>query len=228
MSSKLLYTTVPALQKMEIAHGFGLRGIAVADMVAAADVAPVAQPRLQQIHGAQIHVATQKGATMFAGDAIITAEPQVVCAVATADCVPVLLWDPRHQVVGAIHAGWRGVAADIVPLTVQKIWRQWGDSSQDMILVLGPSMAASCYEVGMEVVTACARTVPDIAPFCQPTRPDHVRIDLHGVIRAQLTQLGIPASHIISDSTCTHCTSHYSSFRRDHDRERQFSWIVRC
>lgn len=200
-----------------IEHGFGKRG------------APVPGnyfiPKTRQIHGARvISVSSKMGDLVEEADAFVTTEPNVVCAVATADCLPVLIWDVRERVVAAVHAGWRGVAAQIVPETIAYIRDEFPDS--DLRVAMGPAMAASCYEVGDEVVTACGKTVSDIASYLTATRPGHHLIDLKGIVVEQLERHGITSNCIEDTAICTHCNSQYASFRRGDRQERQYSWIV--
>lgn len=200
-----------------IEHGFGKRG------------APVHGnyfiPKTRQIHGARvISVSSKMGDLVEEADAFVTTEPNVVCAVATADCLPVLIWDVRERVVAAVHAGWRGVAAQIVPETIAYIRDEFPDA--DLRVAMGPAMAASCYEVGDEVVSSCGKTVSDITPYLTATRPGHHRIDLKGIVVEQLERQGITSNCIEDTAICTHCNPQYASYRRGDRQERQYSWIV--
>lgn len=182
-------------------------------------------PQTRQVHSARVeHLTSHMGERVVEADAFVTTEPRVVCRVATADCVPLLIWDAQERIIGAVHAGWRGVAAQIVEETLNHM----RDLMQDAALhvAMGPAMASSCYEVGEEVVAACARTVGDIAPYITATRPGHHRIDLKGILTEQLQRAGILSHCIESDPTCTHCDARYASYRRGDRQERQYSWIV--
>lgn len=182
-------------------------------------------PKTRQIHGARVvSVSSKMGELMEEADAFVTTEPGVVCAVATADCLPVLIWDSRERVVAAVHAGWRGVAAQIVAETVTYIRDEFPDG--DLRVAMGPAMAASCYEVGDEVVSACGKTVSDIAPYLTATRVGHHRIDLKGIVLEQLERCGITINCVEDTAICTHCNPQYASYRRGDSKERQYSWIV--
>lgn len=182
-------------------------------------------PKTRQIHGARVvSVSSKMSDLVEEADAFVTTEPGVVCAVATADCLPVLIWDARERVVAAVHAGWRGVATQIVPETIAYI--RDGLADADLRVAVGPAMGASCYEVGDEVVTACGKTVSDIAPYLTATRPGHHRIDLKGIVLEQLGRLGITPNCVEDAGLCTHCNPQYASYRRGDRDERQYSWIV--
>lgn len=200
-----------------ILHGFGTRGMPV--------TGPYFIPKTRQIHSARVvSISSKMGDLVEEADAFVTTEPGVVCAVATADCLPVLIWDAHERIVAAVHAGWRGVAAQIVPETIAYIRDEFHDA--DLRVAMGPAMAASCYEVGDEVVSACGKTVTDVAPYLKATRPGHHFIDLKGIVREQLERLGVTINCVEDTAICTHCNSHYASYRRGDRSERQYSWIV--
>lgn len=182
-------------------------------------------PKTRQIHSALVeHVTSRSGDLVVEADAFITTEPNVVCRVATADCVPLLIWDAKERIVGAVHAGWRGVASQIAIETVNHMRDLVPDV--ELHVAMGPSMARSCYEVGEEVVAACAKTVSDISLYIDATHPGHHRIDLRAILAEQLQREGISKNKIEIMATCTHCDVHYASFRRGDRSERQYSWIV--
>jgi len=84
-------------------------------------------------------------------DALITQLPNVIIGVLSADCVPVLLADPRKGVIASIHAGWKGTAKSIVPKTIEKMQDLFGSDPIDIIAGIGPSISCDQYEVGEEV-----------------------------------------------------------------------------
>ena len=102
---------------------------------------------LRQVHGPSVVVATADDAAAVAGseaDGVVTADPDVVLAVHTADCVPVVLWSPSG-VIGAAHAGWRGLDAGIVEAT----WQAMADlGADDIHFHVGPHIGVECYEFG--------------------------------------------------------------------------------
>lgn len=200
-----------------IVHGFGKRAEPVPG--------PYFIPNTRQIHSARVvSVSSKMSDLLEEADAFVTTEAGVVCRVATADCLPVLIWDVRERIVAAVHAGWRGVAAQIVPETIAFMRDEFPDA--DLRVAMGPAMAASCYEVGDEVVSACRKTVSDITPYLTPTCPGHQLIDLKGIVVEQLNRQGVTSNCIEDTAICTHCDPLYASYRRGDRQERQFSWIV--
>ena len=134
---------------------------------------------VRQIHSCLAHAATQADAsreTPWQGDAQITAEPGILIAIQTADCIPVLVADRRLRVVAAFHAGWRGTVKRIVEAGVGRMMLQFGSRPQDLVAAIGPGIGACCYAVGEEVFSefesqfAYARDL-----FCEVYSTDEVR-----------------------------------------------------
>ncbi|HNG02204.1 MAG TPA: polyphenol oxidase family protein, partial [Nitrospira sp.] len=112
---------------------------------------------VKQVHGTDALVVDRpvEQGELFEGgwDALVTNQPGLMVTVRTADCVPVLLHDPVRQVVAAIHAGWRGAVAGIVPKTVALLASRFGTVPKDVRMAIGPSAGACCYEVDEPVLT---------------------------------------------------------------------------
>ncbi len=106
---------------------------------------------LSQIHSDVIHVIEAAPAQPLQGDAVVTAMPGLLIAVQTADCIPILLADPEHRVVAAIHAGWRGTLKRIAEKTVGRMRMLFGTRPEKIIAAIGPGIGRCCYEVGAEV-----------------------------------------------------------------------------
>ncbi len=112
----------------------------------------------QQVHGTKI-VVVDANTPMdkdldrqpVDADAVLTREPGMWIGVHTADCVPVLLYDPKQEIVAAVHAGWRGTVKHIVSLTLQKMHEEMGSQMSDVLAMVGPSISPEAYEVGEEV-----------------------------------------------------------------------------
>jgi purine-nucleoside/S-methyl-5'-thioadenosine phosphorylase / adenosine deaminase len=94
---------------------------------------------------------TAEGKAVFRGDAVMTDVPGLVLGVQVADCVPVLVADPRRRAVAAFHAGWRGTLKRIVERGVGRMGLRYGSRPEDLVAVVGPSIGACCYSVGEEV-----------------------------------------------------------------------------
>lgn len=115
----------------------------------------------RQVHGTNIVIVDKDTAydaecelQAVEADAVITSMTDRWIGVRTADCVPVLIADPVHHVIAAIHAGWRGTVAHIVQLTIRKMITEFGSNPQEMIAMVGPSISPESFEVGEEVAEA--------------------------------------------------------------------------
>ena len=161
---------------------------------------------LRQVHGIAVFDAdapTVDGAPFPAGedepeaDAAVTRRSGVVLAVLHADCLPVLLCSDDGAVLGAAHAGWRGLAAGVVEATVAAM-RVPGEH---IIAWLGPAAGPAHYEVGDEVRAAFVDGDAGAATAFMATRPGHWRVDLYALARRRLAALGV--SRVYGGGRCT-------------------------
>ena len=158
---------------------------------------------LRQIHSAKWVVAAGRGGVLGIGDALLENTPGAVVAVKTADCVPLLLVDPAHRAVAAVHAGWRGAAANIAQKAVAAMAAKYGSRAGDLHAAIGPAIGKCCYEVGPEVA----------ARFGVEGR---AHIDLAQTVRAQLEAAGVGEGRIYTAGLCTRCrAAEFHSYRRD-------------
>jgi polyphenol oxidase len=199
-------------------------------VAAAFGVAPERLARLDQVHGAVVHVAGE-AAVGQEGDAWISDDPAWLLVVSAADCLPVLLVDRRRGAVAAAHAGWRGAAAGIARATVEALARSFGSDPADLEAWLGPAIQGPCYQVGPEVVAAMRAdpTVPAGAAWPDPTADGRHLLDVPAAVRAQLEAAGVPATRISASVTCTHCAADRCfSHRRDRGRTGRHWAVVRA
>ncbi|SHK61763.1 peptidoglycan editing factor PgeF [Rhodothermus profundi] len=165
-----------------------------------------------QVHGAKVCVASKPG--LYPGcDALVTTERNLVLGITAADCAAVLLYDPVHQVVGACHAGWRGVISGVVTATVAAMQRL-GARLETLWAYISPCIGLVHFEVGEEVA---ARFEPAVV-YRQPewTRP---HVDLKQAIVRRLLQAGIPAAHLdVAPYDTAGCTADFFSYRAEGGR----------
>ena len=194
---------------------------------ARAAVAPGSWTWLRQVHGDRVVVVDAPG--RHAGDEADGAVTQVagaVLAVHTADCVPVLLSDEETGVIGAAHAGWKGLEAEVVQHTVAAM-KSLG--AVDIDASVGPCICPRCYQFGQADLTRLAlRYGPDVVGATDAGDP---ALDLRAAIRAALGEAGIEDGRVVVDARCTATASTASgdhsffSWRARGDRGRQASLV---
>jgi polyphenol oxidase len=183
---------------------------------ARARLAVPAQPCwLKQVHGTRVVVQPTEERE---ADASVTRNRGVVCAVMTADCLPVLLADRAGEAVGVAHAGWRGLCAGVIEATVAAM------RSDDVVAWLGPAIGPHVYEVGNEVRTRfLERDVGSAAAFA-PARPGHWLLDLYAVARQRLQRAGV--TEISGGGSCTYSEpARFYSYRREGSTGRMAALI---
>jgi len=223
-------------------HGFtsrqlGLRpGDAAPDAWASAAASVGCQvrrlARVRQVHGAAVRVvrAGDLDAPVPEADAVVTNVPGLAVAVVAADCVPVLLADPVTGAVAAVHAGWRGTAADAVGAAVAALTRECGALPATLVAAIGPSIGACCYEVGEDLLTAFAaagHSSVDLAEWFARDRAGRLRLDLWQANADLLVHAGVPRArvHVAGLCTKTHVDV-FESFRVEGDRAGRMAAII--
>lgn len=146
-------------------------------------------------------------------DALMTNVVGLCIGVSTADCIPLLLYDPRFHAVCAIHAGWRGTVQHIAERAVAKMTDVYGSRPSDILAQIGPGISLKSFEVGDEVYHAFAEEGFPMALISKKYEKWH--IDLPECNRQQLLSMGVPADHIAVSPVCTYQQSDvYFSARR--------------
>jgi polyphenol oxidase len=192
---------------------------------------------LKQFHSDVVHVFETAPAEPCRGDASATNQPGLLLGVQTADCVPILLVDPRSRAVAAVHAGWRGTLQRIVMKAIGKMQMEFATKPADLLAALGPAIGGCCYEVGTEVASAFLARFPIAAEWFDELRtgdepnplqwlnmmppghqppPNKVLLDLKKANRAQLLEAGVPEENIFITQLCTSCdVNRLFSYRKE-------------
>ena len=135
----------------------------------------VVQPH--QVHGCEIREVLRADTTrdeLEGVDALVTDVPGVAISVRTADCIPVLLYDPVHKAVAAVHAGWRGTVQHISLKVIDRMRELYGTQASDLLAVIGPGIGPDSFQVGQEVADAFAAAgfpMAEILKDCGPKAP---------------------------------------------------------
>ncbi len=176
---------------------------------------------LEQAHGTLVANADHASCLPQA-DACIARHRAAVCVVMTADCLPVLLCDKQGSVVGAAHAGWKGLAAGVIEATVQAM----NVAPQNLMAWLGPAISQDAFEVGDEVRAAFIAAQPQALTAFIPGQHGKWLADLSALARLRLNALGI--TQIYGGDFCTYRErEHFFSYRRDGVTGRMgtFIWL---
>ncbi|MEE8507707.1 MAG: polyphenol oxidase family protein [Myxococcota bacterium] len=189
-------------------HGFGVRG--------AVEPRRLARPR--QVHGnAVAHAGAGGRLEPMEADAVVSTQPALAVGVVTADCVPILVSSLDGSAVAAIHAGWRGLAAGVVPTAITALRGRLA-SGVRLVGAIGPHIGSCCYEVDEPVLDPLrSRFGTQLETQMWPTRPGHARLDLAGLVRFALYEAGLDHTEQGDlGAVCTQCDSdRFHSYRRD-------------
>ncbi|MDH5369328.1 MAG: peptidoglycan editing factor PgeF [Gammaproteobacteria bacterium] len=177
---------------------------------------------LEQIHSTTVVLLPNEDVIPKA-DAVYTSETNIVCAVMTADCLPLLITDEQGSCVAAIHAGWRGLCDGVIESTIKKLPVE----PESLLVWLGPAIGPDVYEVGKEVYDAFQLADHDSDASQQaftPTAEQHWLLDMYYMARVRLNNIGV--SQIYGGTRCTFSEKEqFFSYRRDGATGRMASLI---
>jgi YfiH family protein len=172
-----------------------------------------------QVHSAIVRRVDRPGEVPEC-DALVTSTPRVFLSISVADCVPILLCDPRVQTVAAVHAGWRGTATGILTRVIKQMCSDFGATPEGIIAYLGPAASSCCYYVGEEVASQFD------SRFVLRGEKGTI-VDLKGANVRQLLDSGIRESQIEVSPSCTISESAlFHSFRRDGARSGRMMAVI--
>jgi YfiH family protein len=185
---------------------------------------------LQQVHGIEVALLDAETADGTVADACISAQRGVACTIMLADCLPLLFTTLCGEVVGAAHAGWRGLAAGVIESTVQQMIRATATPVSDILVWLGPCIGSGAFEVGPEVRAAFVEQDAGSAPCFAPQVNGKFLADLAALARRRLDAMGVTRVYG-NDGSVAWCTvsnpSRFFSHRRDRVSGRMAAGIWR-
>ncbi|GGB56348.1 peptidoglycan editing factor PgeF [Shewanella inventionis] len=179
---------------------------------------------LEQVHGVDVvnmaHLKPHEPTfdLPIKADASYSNKAGDVCAVMTADCLPVLLCNQQGTEVAAAHAGWRGLCAGVIEQTVAL----FNTPPNELMAYLGPAIGPQAFEVGAEVRDAFMQKHPQAAQYFMPHNNKYLA-DLPGIAMLRLSHLGV--TQVFNANVCTFTNPDYFSYRRDHHTGRMASLI---
>jgi purine-nucleoside/S-methyl-5'-thioadenosine phosphorylase / adenosine deaminase len=190
-----------------LVHGFGTRQSA--GLAGNGNLAT-----LRQVHSANCIAAVGRTGVLGEGDALVENTPGQLVGVKTADCLPILLVDPEHRAVAAVHAGWRGTVRGVVCEAVRTMQAEFGTRPATLHAAIGPGIGPCCYEVGPEVAAQFGAS-------------GTARIDLADANRRQLLEAGVAERQIYAAGLCTMCrAAEFHSYRRDREHAGRMLSVV--
>ncbi len=177
-----------------------------------------------QVHGDRIAVITRPDTTrkeLEGYDAFVTATPGYALAARSADCMPILIHDPVHKAVAAVHAGWKGTVRRISQKTLREMGRLFGTKPEDILAAIGPGIGPDSFQVGEEVVDAFRKEgfpMEKIWSWRGPAMEDMAgghHIDLWEANRWLLEEAGVPEGHVHVAGIDTYRDETFYSARRE-------------
>lgn len=159
-------------------------------------------------------------------DALMTNLPGVCIGVSTADCIPIILYDPEHHAAGVIHSGWRGTVANIAGVAVTSMQMAYHSRPEALKAVIGPGISLEHFEVGDEVYEQFAAAGYPMAQIAR--RYEKWHIDLWACCRLQLQDMGLKAENIQTAGICTygHSDDYFSARRLGVDSGRILTAVL--
>jgi len=168
-----------------------------------------------QVHSNRIEIidsSTSHGwheAATIECDGLITNQKNLVLTILTADCVPVLLYDKVNEVIGAVHAGWKGTHKQITQRAIEIMQTRFGSKPQNILAYIAPSIGQCCYGVGADVAL-------HFEPTSYKSKGEKFMLDLPHDNLQQLLNMGIPQSNITLSNICTACeVESFFSYRKE-------------
>lgn len=177
-----------------------------------------------QTHSANIDIAIETRHDYPDCDALILAQKNLGIFLNFADCTPIILYDKKQNIGAIAHAGWRGTAQKIAPLTVEKLVSDYGSKSSDIVALIGPAIGFCCYNVGQEVYEKLAQTVSNFDGLFE-IREGKIFVDLKNINKRQLEEIGVEKIDV-----CPYCTVHnndlFFSYRNENATTKRHSAVL--
>ncbi|MDD3173446.1 MAG: peptidoglycan editing factor PgeF [Herbinix sp.] len=171
----------------------------------------------KQVHKTNIRVVQEgdRGKGLFIPsdfeeiDGLITNKPNITLVTKYADCVPLYFVDPKNKAIGLTHSGWRGTVMKIGKITVEQMQKSFGSNPRDIIAVVGPSICASCYEIGEEVAAEFKKafSINSENNILIAKGNGKYQCDLWAANHAVLSEAGLSPENIHISGVCTCCNS---------------------
>jgi YfiH family protein len=187
---------------------------------------------INQVHGNSVFIVEDRGAGgphEVEADAIVTNVEGIALGVLTADCLPILLFDPVKKVAGAVHAGWKGTVKKVTTAAVEAFTKNFGSNPGDLTSALGPCIEPCCYTVDNEVQAQYKRAFGDLPGYIRKGPGSRFNtLDIRTANIDQLLNAGLRKENISTESVCTSCRNElFFSYRKEGPLTgRQLSFVM--
>ena len=181
---------------------------------------------MRQIHSNNIIIvnSTMNFDTPPQCDALITNRIDVPLMVMSADCTPILLYDPVNHAIGAVHAGRSGALNRILPMTIEAMEKHYGTTVSDIQIVLGPSIHQCCYSINENIALEVQEKGYEETLI---RSGENVSLDVNAILHMQLKALGVTSVQIETINQCTACNSHdFFSYRADAQHTGRIAGVI--
>ncbi len=180
---------------------------------------------MKQIHsGSVAFIENLDRLVIPATDGLIANNKRIPLAVLTADCLPILFYDPTKEAIGIAHAGYRGLLNDIIENTIQSFVSHFKSDPKDIVVGIGPSIEMMCYEVGVELIEKFEKVFPEFENI-YAQKDGKFYLNLRGIAGQGLAKEGILKEHMEVMDICTKCDQNFYSYRRG-DKDMRFVSMI--
>lgn len=187
---------------------------------------------VNQVHGDKVFILDDPDISFsdvgkISADALLTQIPGKPIGIFTADCLPILVYDPRLKVIGAIHAGRLGASQSIILKVVREMVRVYGSRPAELVVGIGPAIGGCCYEVGEDCIQPFKELFPDEKGLFRSGLSGNYFLDLIAVNKVEGEKAGLRRENIFSMTHCTCCsTRNLFSYRREGKTGRILTTIM--
>ncbi|MCI7207394.1 MAG: peptidoglycan editing factor PgeF [Clostridiales bacterium] len=184
--------------------------------------------RNSQIHSSIVNKIDEKNiGQRIDGDALISNVKEVPLLILTADCVPVVIIDPKNKAVGVAHAGWRGTYDKICKNTIDEMIKNYKSNPEDLICVIGPSIGPCCYEVSKDLVEKFNTNLANHAGEFDIIKDDKYFLDLWKINELTLKDCNVKDENIINLQICTNCNhDKFYSYRKHNKTPKRIGTMI--
>lgn len=174
------------------------------------DIKNVVSAKLNHKNSVKVVNKSSRGKIINSVDALISGDRQVCLSVTVGDCLPILFYDDKNQIIGIAHSGWRGTLSNISSAVIKKMEENFKSNPKNIKIFIGPHIKKCHFEIKEDLIDKFKIYNKYII-----YRDDKIFVDLEKIIVAQLLEVGVLKNNISISGICTYCNKNYFSFRRD-------------